>query len=365
MTKYFIPPGDDYTPKVPGVWDLIKYLVDRVKEARDAGGPIFPVLVVGDQGVGKSRLLAALAVELRRAGFDVYYDLALPKPREEPYDYVILDDLAALVTSWEWLTKAGRTLKKIEILIRNLGRWGYAVAAPRASDVIKNFREKSYMLVLVPRSELKHEYNISTNCDVVALYLKYASAVEYMLYYQLYIRPLRGRRYCIKWDEFPWYGDAKWRHEYERVQAKRQELVARLLDELRGEKDQAAAARNCAGELARAIYRATGAATPGEALLRLLEMPDVYITKPRSRRRLEEIKANALPLAERLGPEAAAKVAELLAAGKAVVAVRTRSALAYSPREFACKKATGYAEGRAYPFTLDEVIAALLIHQPA
>ena len=371
MTKYFIPPPDSYTPRTPGVRELIEYLVSRVEEARAEGGPIFPLLISGDQGVGKSRLLAALAVELRRAGFDVYYDLALPTARGEPFDYIILDDLAALVTSWEWQTKLGRTLRKVEILIRNLGRYGYAVAAPRSGDVIKNFREKSHMLMLVSRNELKHEYGITTACDVVAVYVKYFASAELLLYQQLYIAPQKGRKYCIKWSDFVWYGDAEWRREYERVQAKREKLIARWIDELRkeagGEELVAENPHSCAEELAKAIYRATRASTPDEAILRLLEMPDVHITTPKDRRKIEDVKARAQALVEKLGPEAAAKVAELLAAGKVIIALKAKSAIVpYTPMEFACREVGVYKRGgepiRAYPFTIDEVIEALLGH---
>gem|GEM_PF-6002315 len=323
MTKYFIPPGDDYTPRVPDVEELLSYLVDRVREARDAGGPIFPLLFVGDQGVGKSRLLAALAVELRRAGFDVYYDLALPQAREEPYDYVILDDLAALVTSWEWLTKAGRTLKKIEILIRNLGRWGYAVAAPRAGDVIKNFREKSYMLLLVSRLQMRHEYGVETGCDVVALFAKPVTSLELTLYWQLRMVPRRGRRYCVKWGEFRWYGDAEWRREYERVQARREDLLRRWTEELEGEDEGV--------KLVRRAVALTGAGTPLEALKAILQAPgkfDVKFAIPRARHSDEDVRRRveeALALID--DEEAASAVKRLLEEGRTRAVVFAKGVL--------------------------------------
>ena len=229
MGRYFTPPKPRPPPPPPGVADLIEYLVGRVKEAAETGGPIFPLLVVGDQGVGKSRLLAALAVELRRAGFSVWYDLELPGGS---YDYIVLDDLGALITAWEWQTRTGRLLKKVEILIRNIGRWGYAVGAPRAGDILKNFREKAKQLLLVSRSELKHEYGVETPCDVVAVYAKQMTMFDATFATHTYVWPLKGRKYCIKWGEFKWYQDPEWRTEYERVQAKREDLLQRWLDEL-------------------------------------------------------------------------------------------------------------------------------------
>ena len=226
---YFNPPEPPEPPPPPNVTDLIKYLVTRVREAAETGGPIFPLLVTGDQGVGKSRLLAAFAVELRRAGFKVWYDLDLPSGG---YDYIVLDDLGALVTAWEWQTKTGRLLKKVEILIRNVGRWGYAVGAPRAGDILKNFREKAKQLMLMSRSELKHEYGVETPCDVVAVYVKQMTMFDATFAMHTYVWPLRGRKYCIKWGDFKWYQDPEWRAEYERVQAKRGDLLRRWLGEL-------------------------------------------------------------------------------------------------------------------------------------
>jgi hypothetical protein len=150
----------------------------------------------------------------------------------------VLDDLGALVTAWEWQTKAGRLLKKVEILIRNVGRWGYAVGAPRAADVLKNFREKAKQLLLVSRSELRHEYGVETNCDVVAVYVKHVTLFDAEFSMHTYVWPLRGRKYCIKWGEFPWYGDPEWRSEYERVQAKRGDLLRRWLNELKGGEEE-------------------------------------------------------------------------------------------------------------------------------
>lgn len=229
MGRYFNPTDPPDPPPPPNAVDLISYLTMRVKEAAETGGPIYPLLVVGDQGVGKSRLLAALAVELRRAGFSVWYDLDLPRGH---YDYIILDDLGALVTAWEWQTKAGRLMKKIEILIRNVGRWGYAVAAPRAMDILKNFREKAKQLLLVSRSELKHEYGVETDCDVVAVYAKRVTLFDVEFATHTYVWPLKGRKYCIKWGEFKWYEDPEWQAEYSRVQAKREELLRRWFEEL-------------------------------------------------------------------------------------------------------------------------------------
>jgi len=234
--RYFNPPDPGEPPPTPNVTDLISYLTMRVREAAETGGPIYPLLVTGDQGVGKSRLLAALAVELRRAGFSVWYDLELPNGT---YDYIVLDDLGALITAWEWQTKAGRLLKKVEILIRNVGRWGYAVGAPRAADVLKNFREKAKQLLLVSRSELKHEYGVETSCDVVAVYAKRVTLFDVEFATHTYIWPLKGRKYCIRWSEFKWYGDPEWRAEYERVQAKRVDLLRRWLNELEGKEEKA------------------------------------------------------------------------------------------------------------------------------
>jgi hypothetical protein len=229
MGRYFNPPEPPPPPSPPNVVDLIEYLVSRVREAAKNGGPIYPLLVTGDQGVGKSRLLAALAVELKRAGFRVWYDLELPSGH---YDYIILDDLGALVTAWEWHTKTGRLLKKVEILIRNVGRWGYAIGAPRAGDILKNFREKAKQLLLVSKSELKHEYGVETSCDVVAVYVKQLTMFDTTFASHTYVWPLKGRKYCIKWGEFRWYDDPEWQAEYARVQDKREDLLRRWLEEL-------------------------------------------------------------------------------------------------------------------------------------
>ncbi len=345
MGRYFDPPEPRPPPPPPNVADLISYLTLRVKEAAETGGPIFPLLIVGDQGVGKSRLLAALAVELRRAGFHVWYDLDLPRGR---YDYIVLDDLGALITAWEWQTATGRLLKKIEILIRNIGRWGYAVAAPRATDVLKNFREKAKQLILVSRMELKHEYGVETECDVVAVYVKQLTMFDATFAAHTYVWPLRGRKYCIKWSEFPWYDDPEWREEYERVQAKREELMRRWLEELKAQLrgdiprgDEAVlverASRFAAEEL--------GAAVNGIKTLRaLLENPQaagLAFIKPRGDRTREYREALERAL-ERLyaadGEDAAAVYAalkRLLEEGKVAAVVFAKSELVPgTPKEF-------------------------------
>jgi hypothetical protein len=217
---------DDW--REPGVRDLIDYLVSRIEETT----VVYPLVVAGSQGVGKSRLLAALAVELRRAGLRVYYDIFLPSSLDgAPWDYMILDDLAAVATAWKWQTRAGRLLRKIEILARELSRRGYAIAAPRFSDVLKFFRERAHLLVLYDKAELRQDYGVTTDCDVLAVYAKPISQVELLAYYVMGVTP-RTRRYCIKWSEFRWYGDREWQREYERVQAKRRELAGVLLREI-------------------------------------------------------------------------------------------------------------------------------------
>jgi len=338
MGRYFNPPEPPEPPPPPNAADLISYLTLRVKEAAESGGPIFPLLIVGDQGVGKSRILAALAVELRRAGFKVWYDLDLPRNR---YDYIILDDLGALVTAWEWQTTAGRLLKKVEILIRNIGRWGYAVAAPRATDVLKNFREKAKHLMLVSRMELKHEYGVETDCDVVAVYAKQVTMFDAQFASHTYVWPLRGRKYCIKWGEFKWYEDPEWREEYARVQAKREDLLRRWLEELKAQvRGDVPGAR---GDEAALVERARRFAaeelgTPADgvkALRALLENPQaagLAFIKPR--RRFEEQRRALEKALERLeelpGEDAAAARAalkRLLEEGRLAAVVFAKSEL--------------------------------------
>jgi hypothetical protein len=346
MGRYFDPPEPREPPPPPNVVDLINYLTLRVKEAAETGGPIFPLLVVGDQGVGKSRLLATLAVELRRAGFEVWYDLNLPRGR---FDYIILDDLAALVTAWEWQTTAGRLLKKVEILIRNIGRWGYAAAAPRATDVLKNFREKAKHLLLVSRIELKHEYGVETECDVVAVYVKQLTMFDAQFSANTYVWPLRGRKYCIKWGEFPWYSDPEWREEYERVQAKREDLMRKWLEEFKAQlRGDIPGVRGDEAAFVRRVYmfaaEELGASqvTAIKALRALLENPQaagLAFIKPRNRfeeqrRALEK----ALERLEELPGEDAAAVyktlSHLLEEGRVAAVVFAKSELVPgAPRE--------------------------------
>jgi len=351
--RYFNPPEPPPPPPPPNAADLISYLTQRVKEAAETGGPIFPLLVVGDQGVGKSRLLAALAVELRRAGFSVWYDLDLPSGR---YDYIVLDDIGALVTAWEWQTKTGRLMKKIEILVRNIGRWGYAAAAPRAMDVLKNFREKAKQLLLVSRSELKHEYGVETDCDVVAVYAKRVTLFDVEFAAHTYVWPLKGRKYCIKWSEFPWYGDPEWRSEYERVQAKRKDLLSRWLEELNAQL-RGGIPRGDEAEFVSRVYRfaagelGTSQVDGVKALRVLLESPQaagLAFIKPRSR--LDEQRTALEKVLERLsglsGEDAAAvreALRRMLEEGRVAAVVFAKSELVPgAPREFLGAQVSGY-----------------------
>jgi hypothetical protein len=351
--RYFNPPDPGESPQPPNVVDLISYLTMRVKEAAEAGGPIYPLLVVGDQGVGKSRLLAALAVELRRAGFSVWYDLDLPRGH---YDYIILDDLGALITAWEWQTKAGRLMKKIEILIRNIGRWGYAVAAPRAMDVLKNFREKAKQLLLVSRIELKHEYGVETDCDVVAVYAKRVTLFDAEFATHTYVWPLRGRKYCIKWGEFKWYDDPEWRAEYSRVQAKREELLRKWFEDLNAQLrgdiprgDEAAFVKRVYQFAAEEL--GTSQVDGVKALRVLLESPQeagLAFIKPRNR--FEEQREALEKALERLkgidGEDAAAvytALKRMLEEGKVAAVVFAKSELVPgAPREFLGAQVRGY-----------------------
>jgi hypothetical protein len=353
MGRYFNPPEPPPPPPPPNAADLISYLTQRVKEAAETGGPIFPLLVVGDQGVGKSRLLAALAVELRRAGFSVWYDLDLPRGR---YDYIVLDDIGALVTAWEWQTKTGRLMKKVEILIRNIGRWGYAAAAPRAMDVLKNFREKAKQLLLVSRSELKHEYGVETDCDVVAVYAKRVTLFDVEFAAHTYVWPLKGRKYCIKWDEFKWYDDPEWRSEYERVQAKRKDLLSRWLEELNAQL-RGGIPRGDEAEFVSRVYRfvagelGTSQVDGVKALRVLLESPQaagLAFIKPRSR--LDEQRTALEKVLERLksigGEDAAAvrgALRRMLVEGRVAAVVFAKSELVPgAPREFLGAQVGGY-----------------------
>jgi hypothetical protein len=380
MGRYFDPPEPRPPPPPPNAVDLISYLTLRVKEAAETGGPIFPLLVVGDQGVGKSRLLAALAVELRRAGFEVWYDLDLPRGR---FDYIILDDLGALVTAWEWQTAAGRLLKKVEILIRNIGRWGYAVAAPRATDVLKNFREKAKQLILVSRMELKHEYGVETDCDVVAVYVKHVTLFDMQFASHTYVWPLRGRKYCIKWDEFPWYNDPEWRAEYERVQAKREDLMRKWLEELKAQLrgDIPGARGDEAAFVKRAyMFAAEELGAPqvdGVKTLRaLLERPQaagLAFIKPRGDRAREyrEALEKALERLEELPGEDAAAVREalrrLLEEGRAAAVVFAKSELVPgAPNEYLGAQVSRYTNpytrqrGHGYAVPLAKLVELLI-----
>ena len=182
--------------------------------------------------------------------------------------------------------------------------------------------QDDYGVMLMSRSELKYDClrEPEEDCDAVALFIRPKKFER---------QPIR---YCVK-------------------------LAARGLAE----------SHSCADELAQAIYRVTGASTAGEALLKLLASPHVHLSTPRDRARLEKIRTRALQLAERLGPEAAAEVAKLLDAGKAIVAVKARSPFVPGvPSRFACRESSPYKQGgepfRAYHFGLDEVIEALLLH---
>jgi len=74
---------------------------------------------------------------------------------------------------------------------------------------------------------------------VVAVYAKRVTLFDVEFATHTYIWPLKGRKYCIKWGEFKWYGDPDWRTEYERVQAKRVDLLRRWLNELEGKEEKA------------------------------------------------------------------------------------------------------------------------------
>jgi len=197
---------------------LVEIIARGVERAR-AAGVTYPVLIAGRQGVGKSRVLAALAVELRRRGFEVWYDIYLP-PAGSAFDYVVLDDVDAL------LAASGRRadLRKIEIAVRSAARYGYALAANAASDVYKFFKPKAAAVYLLfPLGEAHESWREKwwdraseecEECDVLAC----------------------GRRcktpICIVWREFKYYNDDEWRREYERVQAEKAALARKFCEEL-------------------------------------------------------------------------------------------------------------------------------------
>lgn len=222
------PPPAAPEPGRPGIIELVEGLARRVEEALE-DGVTHSVLVVGEQGSGKSRILAALAAELIRRGLRAHYGMGLPRGR---HDYVILDDLAALITAWEWQTRAARLLRKVEVLARELGRAGYAAAFPRLSDALKFMRERARALFLFPRLALREDYGIDAGCDVLAVLTKRAPAPEWAELRREGALP-RGRRYCVRWGEFRWYSDPLWRKLYESVQARRAELLGRWLKELK------------------------------------------------------------------------------------------------------------------------------------
>ena len=192
---------------------LVKILAGGVERAR-AAGVTYPVLIAGRQGIGKSRILAAFAVELRRRGFEVWYDVYLP-PAGSAFDYVVLDDVDAL------LAASGRRadLRKIEIAVRSAARHGYALAADAASDVYKFFKPKAAAVYLLytpreaPESWQSRMSEECEECDVLAC----------------------GRRcvtpFCIAWRGFKYHNDDEWRREYERVQAEKAALARKLYEE--------------------------------------------------------------------------------------------------------------------------------------
>jgi hypothetical protein len=214
-----------------GAKEFVDYVVKRVVEQR--GSPIYSALLAGDQGVGKSRLLAAIAVELRRAGLDVCYNIIIDDCLDAPHDFIIADDMAAYVSAWDWQTKVAKVLNRIHILIRNRARYGYAIAAPRVENILKPFREVGEHIFLYGKLQLYYEYGINSKYDVTAILAHKSTSLENYKTQLLYFGPWRPlRRWHWNWADWPWAQDAEWRAEYERVQAQREKLFAELTEKL-------------------------------------------------------------------------------------------------------------------------------------
>lgn len=196
--------------------DLIAFLMSELERLR--GRVIYNLIIVGAQGVGKSRIASMLAHLLTSPpkSYGVYYHIDVSKlvNGNTVYDYIILDDISASLHAYEHSTELGRTVAKLVVLIRNVARYGYIVAAPRERDILKPLRTMSYRLYLYAGAEVR-----KNNCDLYAVYVD---------------RVMRDiRTFCTSWEDIYKYGDERWRVLYEDRQQEREMYIERIKQTLR------------------------------------------------------------------------------------------------------------------------------------
>ena len=207
--------------------DFVEYILNVAREHRNSRpAKHFTVVFTGGQGSGKSTLLSVLALNFENEmcggePCNIYYDITFP--RYVGYDYVFLDDFAATLHATEHMTKEGRTVRKMEILIREIARYGAFYAAPRESDIMKQIRVATRRVHLYTRSELK-EYGINTNCDIVAYYLRPKILIgegETVKKFCIYIEDLK------RWG----YLSPRWQYKYTSVQSQKKYYIEKYLKE--------------------------------------------------------------------------------------------------------------------------------------
>ncbi|MEM4964401.1 MAG: hypothetical protein QXT13_09680 [Pyrobaculum sp.] len=212
--------------------NVVDYIMKMMDEYRGHG--IYTLVIAGRQGVGKSRLMSLLALQLTKRGFDVYYDaiLNIHRLRNKKYDYVILDEIAAWIHSTEWQTKEARSLYKMEILIRDLARYGYVLAAPRDVDVLKRMRSYAHKLYLLTPEEARRLFDTACG-NVTGVYVPHDLSHIAFALGQLYYQN-KAMTFCISWEELKAYGlySEEWQKIYDRVQKKREMLMRRAAMEL-------------------------------------------------------------------------------------------------------------------------------------
>ena len=194
-----------YPPPAARQSDLIEFLESTIEKFR--GRVVYGLLIAGTQGVGKSRIASMLAYNLGKQ-YKVYYDISVDEllNADETYDYVILDDISAAVHAYEYATRTARYLAKLVVLIRNIARYGFIIAAPRERDILKPLRSAaSHRLYLYAGVEARRD------CDLYAVYLDRVRR--------------EVREFCSQWEDlYKRYGDG-WRELYNTVQQKRIEYL--------------------------------------------------------------------------------------------------------------------------------------------